>query len=149
MLEYDDKMIVYMHTLSFLKKMDLFHNIPLNYLVQVAKIVHIKTFLPNSVLFKEGDPGDSLYLIASGYVSEQKNGNEIARLGPGECVGEMGLLDRLSRSATVIAIDQVQILCIYSNDFDDILIDVPEIARNIINILVKRLRTITDEMINA
>ncbi len=79
-------------------------------LVAELTLVHLA---PAEVLFCEGDPGDSLYVIVEGEVAVQGEGPprvEMARLGPGAFIGEVALLTDQPRSATVSAIGDAELL---------------------------------------
>lgn len=72
----------------------------------VLAVLKARRGAPGDVLFKEGDSGDSLMIVLDGHVvasvkSESGGEEEVARLGPGEVVGEMALVDAEPRSATV------------------------------------------------
>ncbi len=124
----------------FLKKVALFSQLPSRELLNLASIAQEVSYPESSVLLREGDEGDSLYLILSGEVAVQTGGRTIAVLGPRECVGEMAILDREPRSATVVALDHVTALRIERDSFYEVLAQKREIALGIIRILVRRLR---------
>ncbi|WP_281016744.1 MULTISPECIES: cyclic nucleotide-binding domain-containing protein [unclassified Minwuia] len=78
---------------------------------RLCDLVERRTFAPGEAVVKEGDIGDSMFLIAEGVVSievsaeGQEERMEVARLGPGEFFGEMALLTGDPRAATVVARD--------------------------------------------
>ena len=79
-------------------------------------------FEPNETIFREGDLGDSLYIILDGEVEITRDvpGQSdvpLARLGRGECFGEMGLVRRMPRSATVRTATRVNLLAINHDTF--------------------------------
>lgn len=70
-------------------------------------------FEKGSVILKEGDEGDQMYLIHRGHCQVSREGaQETVRLGPGDVFGEMAVLDRTRRSATVTAVDDMLVACI-------------------------------------
>ena len=83
-----------------------------------AEIVHLlrfcdrQVFPAGSVIFRRGAPGESFFLILSGEVIIQAGDREFARLGVGECFGEMGVIEKAPRSATVKAAERTLALCI-------------------------------------
>lgn len=92
------------------------------------------------ILAREGEPGDSLFLIRSGEVEIVKGGAAIGRRGPGEWVGEMSLLDDAPRSATMRAGSEVEILELGHEDFTAILHRRPGLLRPLLRQIVSRLR---------
>lgn len=75
--------------------------------------LHLVSLDVGEVLFREGDPGDALYVIAEGEVSVQAEGPprvEMARLGPGTFLGEVALMTDQPRSATVVAATPAELL---------------------------------------
>ena len=92
------------------------------------------------VLFEAGEVGDSLFVIVSGEVDVVRGGQVIARLGEGECVGEMAALDWEPRSATVRASAPTHLVRLERNDLMDLLTDYPELVRSLARVLVERIR---------
>jgi CRP-like cAMP-binding protein len=90
-------------------------------LAALAAACRARRFAPGAVLFHVEDPGDTLYVIRSGQVKvvlETPGADHILCLcGPGDCLGELSLLDGKPRSATVIAIDALEALALYRQDF--------------------------------
>jgi serine/threonine protein phosphatase PrpC/CRP-like cAMP-binding protein len=104
-------------TFDTLQAAQLFHFFNYQELVKVASIVETKAFVRDERIFREGDPGDCLYVVLSGRVSVRKGDNAIASLGPFEHFGEMALVDREPRSATVTAIEDTRLLSMKRADF--------------------------------
>jgi len=92
------------------------------------------------LLFEAGEVGDSMFVIVSGEVDVVRGGQVIARLGGGECVGEMAALDWEPRSATVRASAPTQLVRLERNDLMDLLTDYPELVRSLARVLVERIR---------
>jgi len=66
-----------------------------------------RAFMEKEHLLREGWEGSSMFFVDEGEVEVRRNGNLIAKLGPGATVGEMSLLDPAPRSATVTAVGYV------------------------------------------
>lgn len=124
----------------FLKTIDLFSQIPGEDLAAVALISSEEHHERGSVVFDEGDAGDALYLVLTGKVRVHKRDKLIAELGERECFGEMSILDASPRSASVTAQDDLDVLKITREDFQEILAEKPEIALGVIKVLTRRLR---------
>lgn len=95
------------------------------------------------VVFKEGDIGDSFFVLISGevLVDKLRNGKviELARLSAGNCFGEMALVGRHLRSATVRAVSDAVSMRFYGEHIDAIPESAHLIYRNIASILAARL----------
>jgi CRP-like cAMP-binding protein len=73
------------------------------------------------VLMRQGEPGDRFYVIRSGELKVLKDGQELARLGAGDAVGEIALLLDRPRTATVEAVSRAELLALDSQAFKDLL----------------------------
>ena len=98
-------------------------------------------------LFRQGDPGESLYALVSGRVliRAESDGEEviIGEAGRGETIGEMALLTGEPRSATVVAIRDTVLVRLPRDAFDRLLEDHPRMALGLSRLLVERLRAQT------
>jgi len=97
------------------------------------------------VLFREGDPGDSLYVISAGKVklgrtSVDGRENLVAVLGPGEMFGELSLFDPGPRTMTATAVAETQVLGLGNDSLTGLLSGRPEVAKSLLAALAKRLR---------
>jgi CRP-like cAMP-binding protein len=77
---------------------------------QVVEMARYLTVPANWALMVEQQPADKAYLILSGEVSVRRHGEEVARLGAGEVIGEMALVNHKLRSATVVAATPLEVL---------------------------------------
>ncbi len=129
----------------FLKKTMLFSSMQTSELRALADIAKELTFNGKSEIVRENDVGDSLYIIKGGSVSIMKQISEkktvkLAEMETGDCFGDMALFDAELRSASVYAKETCVLLCIKSDDLNDLLLDYPTIAIEFLKIFVKRLR---------
>src|SRR5690606_18970224 len=93
------------------------------------------------ILFGAGELGDALYVILDGAVDViAEDGGAIARLGAGECVGEMAALDWEPRSATVAGAPRARLLRVDRNDLFDLLADHPALVSRLAVVLADRIR---------
>lgn len=88
----------------------------------------------------EGTIGEGFYLLLEGQVTVRRRGRKIATLGPGSYFGELSLLDRLPRSATVTADTDARLLAIGHREFLKVLRDVPGLAQKLLVSMAARLR---------
>ncbi len=128
-----------------LKKTPLFSGLTDDMLSSLAQKASTRRLSRDDVLMRKGETGDSLFLIHAGWVkivTEDSKGDEliINKCGPGETIGEMALLDRAPRSATVIALEDAEALEIKQDVFEQLLDQRPDIALGIIRNYSNRLR---------
>jgi len=97
-----------MDLIRILKGVELFRGLDNAQLQRVVSISQEETYKEGQVIVRQGDPGDKMYIISSGQVEVQVNVGRGGRhtavyLGEGQVFGEMALIERSGRSATVVA----------------------------------------------
>jgi CRP-like cAMP-binding protein len=92
------------------------------------------------VLMRQGDPGREAFVIADGWAKATIRGKRSAKLGPGDCFGEMALLHSAPRSATVTAEADMRLFVLGSREFSELIETVPGVGRRVIAALAERLR---------
>ena len=90
------------------------------------------------VLTREGAPGQEFFLITEGELSVQRNGAEIARLGPGEFFGEMSLLTLEPRTATVVAVTPAVVTVFSRGEFAALKDVAPHLYQQVITKAIER-----------
>jgi CRP-like cAMP-binding protein len=102
-----------------------------------------RTFNQGDIIFSEFEPGDTFYLIQSGKVQLVKINGDIERtldiLYPSEMFGEMAILENSPRSATAIALEEVNVLEFNSQNFEILLLGNPQIALKLLKMFCKRI----------
>jgi CRP-like cAMP-binding protein len=100
----------------------------------------VQRYAPGQVVVREGDPGTRLFLILEGSVRvEQAVHGDVATLGPGNFFGELALIEQHGRTATVTAIDELELLSVTGWEFRASLEEHPEIAVPMLEELIRRL----------
>lgn len=127
-----------------LARSGIFRDLPGEVLAEIGKAVRLEVVPPQTIIFKEGDPGDSLYIISSGKARifrSDATGMEIdlAIQGPGEAFGEIALLSGEPRSACVQVLDETHLLVLSKEDFDRILREFPVTSRVFFREMRRRL----------
>ena len=109
--------------LSILKHTRIFADLDDQTLVYLAHVSHIRNVSKGQAIFYQGDPGDGLYVIASGGVKvvlpSAETGDQaiLATLGRGDFFGELALLDGGAHSASVITLEPTEALVLACPDF--------------------------------
>lgn len=104
-----------------------------------------KSAMPVSVkagttIFEEGEIGQAFYFIVSGTAHVVRNGRKAAELGPDGYFGELALLDKLPRSATVKAATDLDLLEIDQRHFNRLINDSPSLTKKLLIATATRLR---------
>jgi CRP-like cAMP-binding protein len=110
---------------------------------QLASHMRKVSFAPGEVILRQGDPGDSAYLVQRGRVrillsNDSGLSEQVACLAPGDFFGEMSLLTGEPRSATAVALDQVDCYQLSKPDLDAVFAGRPELAGDIAGVLANR-----------
>jgi CRP-like cAMP-binding protein len=94
------------------------------------------------VLATQGEQGDQFFVIVSGKAEATREGVAIGTLGPGSFFGEMSLLERLPRVATVTTTEPTTVLVLTARAFDQLVASMPSVDRKMLIVLANRLREI-------
>lgn len=133
-----------MNEMPFLN-IPLFQDVPADELLRMVNGLPIETYNPGTYLFRDGDPGENLYVVKDGILevllaADSPDEMLLKVCGPGEYVGEMGLLmPEGKRTATVRAKTQVRAWVMNRVKFTQVLQRWPAIAFAMVNILSERL----------
>jgi CRP/FNR family cyclic AMP-dependent transcriptional regulator len=123
-----------------LSKIWLFSTCSSRDLRTIRKALEEVSVPPGRVLCEEGSIGREFFLIVDGKASVRRANRRIATLGPGQYFGELALLDRRPRSASVISETDMVLLVLGQRQFNGILDAVPAIARKLLAAMATRLR---------
>lgn len=126
--------------IDLLKKVPLFSGLShrhLNLVVRETEEVKVER---GKVLARQGFLGQQFFIIVDGSARVERDGNVIARLGPGDFFGEMSLIDKKPQSARVIAESPLDMLVLDTRSFRHLLDTVPGLQRKILVTLCERLR---------
>lgn len=134
-----------------LRKLALFEQIPLDGLSQLTQQGQARTFAAGSLLMRQGASSDCMHIILRGRVQierahpDLKDPLVLAELGPGQTVGEMGVLDDEPRSATVVALEDTETVEISAHQLAEVVLRYPGVTSALLRTITRRLRT-TDEL---
>jgi CRP-like cAMP-binding protein len=95
-----------------------------------------------TVLAREGEIGSEFFVINSGCAVASRGGVEIGRLPPGSFFGEMALLDRQARVATVTVTEPTDLLVLTTQAFTAVVDTMPTVDRKMLTVLATRLRDV-------
>ncbi len=122
----------------------LFKGIGPDGLAALAELATAVDFPAGHVIARQGEIGTGFFVIVEGGVRVVRDGAVVARLGPGEFFGELSVLDRMPRNATVAAEGPTSCLALASWDFEKVLLDQPALTLAILRGMATRLREVSD-----
>jgi serine/threonine protein phosphatase PrpC/CRP-like cAMP-binding protein len=136
--------------LEVLHKMPLFRHLTYQELVRVLNITEVRNYAASDPIVGEGDEGDELFIVLTGQVRVHAGESVLTHLGPGQHLGEMALVDKAPRSASVSADEPSKLLVIRRRDFFDIIRKDHAIAVKLLwsflGVLTERLRVTNREL---
>lgn len=141
-----DKLLLFEKVL-LLKSLAIFHETPETILSELAPLMQEIEIAEAYNLFKEGDIGDSMYIIYKGEVKIHKGETTLAVLKEKEVFGELSLLDSETRSASATANVDCFLFKIDQEPFYELVETRPEVAKGFIKILCQRLRAQNEKAI--
>jgi len=98
------------------------------------------------VLFSEGEPGQTMYVLMQGSAAICVGGEVIEVASPGALLGEMALVNSSPRSATVITRSDCRVISINRSQFDALVRESPEFARHVMTVMADRLRHMNEKL---
>jgi CRP-like cAMP-binding protein len=140
-----EKNLTTIEKVIFLKSVDIFEHATIEHLGRIAGLMEEVHFEPGETIFKEGEPGDALYLLLSGRVFLDRNGNTFREIKEKETFGTLDVLDFRPRSATAKAADHVRALKLNGQEFHDLLsldIEMVQAVFRMLCGLVRRILTL-------
>ena len=108
-------------------------------LAVVARAAEQVSFQPGDVLVREGERAHEFFIIVEGHAVVTRGAEMVTTIGPGQCFGELALLDRAPRNATVAAATELEVLILGERQFNALLAEIPTLARNIMAGMARRL----------
>jgi len=133
-----------MERILFFKRVPLFANLSPSDIKQVAAIAQEESFSDGTMIAQQGEVGDVMFIIVSGEVRvivfKDQREVELARRKTGEYVGEMALISKEPRNASLAAVGNVRTLCIDQKSFESLLRDRSDVSLAVIQVLCERLK---------
>ena len=129
--------------ITALEQICFFHDLSYQEMLQIMPITYEKAFGKDAEIIREGDAGDVLFILVEGSCEVTNRGVRIALLDPGCSFGELSLVDRQPRSATVKTLSPCRVLMIRADDFEHLTLSGPlavKLLWNVAHELSERIR---------
>ena len=135
-----------MDRVLFLQSVDLFEHQRVDELVAIAVSSQERAFAAGELIYQEEDPSDALYIIMHGEVELSLGGREVMTLGKGQSFGQLSMLDRKPRPVTARALTPLKVISLGRIEFFDLIADRSELLQGLVEVLVKRIRSLLEEV---
>jgi HEAT repeat protein len=129
-----------------LRRVPLFSELSGEDLRGVAEILEEVELPAGRDVFQKGEPGEDMYVVLDGQVAIRDGELELAKLGPGELLGELAVLDRDVRMADAHCLVDTRLLRLRGADLTELMARRPQIQEQILLVVVRRLRSVTQRL---
>ena len=135
--------------IELLRNVWLFERCTKKELEALAKLATPLDLRAGKVLATQGEQGAEFFVIVSGKAEATREAVTIGTLGPGSFFGEMSLLERLPRVATVTTTEPTTVLVLTAKAFDELVASMPSVDRKMLIVLANRLREVESRYVPA
>jgi CRP-like cAMP-binding protein len=129
-----------------LSGVDLFAALGNRALGWIAGMATEVEFPTGRYIARQGEVGSGIFVIAEGQARVVRGDEELTTFGPGDFFGELSVIDRAPRVASVVAVEPTRCLAIAAWDFLDLLDRNPKLMKAVLLEVVERLRTTTEHI---
>jgi CRP-like cAMP-binding protein len=139
---------------GLLARTALFGSLDAASVAEVAAVATTRSLAPREELFHKGSEGTQLYVVGSGrlkVITTSEAGDDLmfCVAGPGEVIGEISLLVDRPRTATVVALEETELIVIDRRDFHDLLRRRPDVSVELLRILARRVARLSEFLEDA
>ena len=132
--------------LDHLGSIGLFSALSRKELQRVAKVSDEVQVPAGHVLAQQGDVGREMFVLVAGSATVKRNNRKITSIGPGSAVGELSLLDRGPRTATVTCDTECTVLVLGAREFTALLDEVPGLTHKVLSRLAAWVRDLDSQV---
>ena len=129
--------------IDFMRGTELFASLPDGQLAELAKLTTDRLLDDGTVISSQGDPAREVYVVREGEVSVMRRRDgaeeELTVCGKGSCIGEVAVLGKLPRTASVVARGPARLLVLEGEQLERLLQEQPEMSRALLTLLAKRV----------
>jgi CRP/FNR family transcriptional regulator len=139
-------MLTTIEKVIFLQDIDIFEHTLTKDLAHIALITNEVTLKKDSIIFREGDISDAMYMVIEGKVRLTRDGQEVMVADHKDVFGSWALFDDEPRVVTATTLENGGLLKIEKEDFIDLMADHVQISQSIMKTMVQRLRNLMGRM---
>ena len=120
---------------ELLRNVPLFSDLSAKELMSLSRLMDEIDLKPGTVIIREGNTGGEFFIVLEGTIEVKRKGRRLARLGPGDYLGEIALIDHGPRTATAMVETDARLLVLASREFHSMLASDPRIENKILRTL--------------
>jgi len=120
----------------------MFADLSKRHLQRLAKETDELSFRPGEAVVREGDPGETLFVVLEGEAKVTRAGKKVGAVVPGDFFGELSAIDAQPRSASVVAVTSLRVLRLFRRHLLALLDDEPQVTMKLLAGIVRRLRQV-------
>lgn len=139
-------MLTIVEKVIFLQDVDIFEYTSTEDLAHIAAITEECESSRDSIIYKEGEISDSMYIVIHGSIALRREGKDVMIAKKREPFGTWSLFDDEPRVVTALSREETHLLKINKEDFFDLLADNVQITQGIMKAIVKKLRSLIDRV---
>ncbi len=132
-------------TWGMVARVPLFEELHAHEIAEIAKLLRAQSVGKGQVITRRGDEALSMYFIASGVVEVRMNNHSI-RLTDGGFFGEMAIIGRHKRAATVVSVEPAQLMILDTDDLRDLMTRKPQLADRLKEATEERIAHLSDNL---
>lgn len=129
-------------TAAALAGVPLFVDLPKRHLNRLAEQSDVLTFGEGDAIVREGDPGETLFVVLSGQGRVIRGDRKVGSVMPGDFFGELSAIDGGPRTASVTAETPVEVLRLFRRTLSKLLHDEPVVTLRLLDGIVRRIRQV-------
>ena len=138
-------------TEQLLATVQVFSGLERRELEEISRVAVPRSFDRGEIIFREGDPGDTCYVVRSGTIAIRRDhpdgrSRALAELRPGSIFGELSMFGAETRSATAEALEPSQVVAILRADMQRVIRSSPDIAFKMLAELADRVRLVNEQL---
>jgi CRP/FNR family transcriptional regulator len=138
-------------TEALLASVQVFSGLEPRELEEIARVAVPRSFDRGELIFREGDPGDTCYVVKSGTIAIRRDHSDgrsraLAELRPGSIFGELSMFGAETRSATAEALEPTSLVAILRADMQRVIRSSPDIAFKMLAELADRVRLVNEQL---
>ena len=125
---------------AFLRSLPLFKGLDDRLLAVIAARLTARSFVKGTAVFREGDPGASLFLLSKGRVEIRDERRHLVTIAAPEVFGELAALSSEPRSADAVCSESVELLELEAAELEKLMTEFPAVQKRVILALVQRVK---------